>query len=128
MKLLFDQNLSFKLCTLLSDLFPDSKPVRDLGLDRSDDRVVWQYSRRQDLHQLRRGRVRELRHRGLCQGPSHQGNDAQIDTDTDGDGTISHDEYIAYQIKIFDMMDTSTAHKGMVGPQEMFATGGANPR
>jgi hypothetical protein len=48
--------------------------------------------------------------------------------DTDGDGTISHDEYIAYQIKIFDMMDTSTAHKGMIGPQEMFATGGANRR
>jgi EF hand len=46
--------------------------------------------------------------------------------DTDGDGTISHDEYIAYQTKIFDMMDTSTAHKGMVGHQEMFATGGAN--
>jgi hypothetical protein len=46
--------------------------------------------------------------------------------DTDGDGTISHDEYIAYQVKIFDMMDTSAAHKGMVGPQEMFATGGAN--
>ena len=48
--------------------------------------------------------------------------------DTDGDGTISHDEYIAYQSKIFDMMDTSTAHKGMLGPQEMFATGGANRR
>ena len=48
--------------------------------------------------------------------------------DTDGDGTISHDEYIAYQIKIFDMMDTSTVHKGMIGPQEMFATGGANRR
>jgi hypothetical protein len=46
--------------------------------------------------------------------------------DTDGDGSISHDEYIAYQTKIFDMMDTSTAHKGMLGPQEMFATGGAN--
>jgi hypothetical protein len=46
--------------------------------------------------------------------------------DTDGDGTISHDEYIAYQTKIFDMMDTSATHKGMVGPQEMFATGGAN--
>src|ERR1700688_98797 len=45
--------------------------------------------------------------------------------DTDGDGTISHDEYIAYQVKIFDMMDTSTTHKGMIGPQEMFATGGA---
>jgi Ca2+-binding EF-hand superfamily protein len=48
--------------------------------------------------------------------------------DTDGDGTISHDEYIAYQTKIFDMMDTSTAHKGMLGSQEMFATGGANRR
>jgi hypothetical protein len=46
--------------------------------------------------------------------------------DADGDGTVSHDEYIAYQTKIFEMMDTSTTHKGMVGAQEMFATGGAN--
>jgi EF hand len=47
--------------------------------------------------------------------------------DTDGDGTVSHDEYITYQIKIFDMMDTSTAHKGMLDRDEiMFATGGAN--
>ncbi len=45
MKLLFDQNLSFKLCALLSDLFPDSKPVRDLDLDRSDDRIVWQQAK-----------------------------------------------------------------------------------
>ena len=45
MKLLYDQNLSFKLCTLLSDLFPDSKPVRELGLDRSDDRIVWQHAK-----------------------------------------------------------------------------------
>jgi predicted nuclease of predicted toxin-antitoxin system len=45
MKLLFDQNLSFKLCTLLSDLFPDSKPVRRLGLDQSDDRIVWQHAK-----------------------------------------------------------------------------------
>ena len=42
MKLLFDQNLSFKLCTLLSDLFPGSQPIRELGLDQSDDRIVWQ--------------------------------------------------------------------------------------
>jgi hypothetical protein len=46
--------------------------------------------------------------------------------DTDGDGTISRDEYMAYQLKIFEMMDTSTTHKGMLSPQEMFATGGAN--
>jgi len=49
--------------------------------------------------------------------------------DTDGDGTISHDEYIAYQSKVFDMMDTSTSHKGMIGKDEiMFATGGNNRR
>jgi Ca2+-binding EF-hand superfamily protein len=49
--------------------------------------------------------------------------------DTDGDGTISHDEYIAYQSKVFDMMDTSTTHKGMIGKEEvMFSTGGNNRR
>jgi EF hand len=49
--------------------------------------------------------------------------------DIDGDGTISHDEYIAYQAKIFDMMDTSSTHKGMIGKEEvMFATGGNNRR
>jgi len=47
--------------------------------------------------------------------------------DTDGDGTISHDEYIAYETKVFDMMDTSKTHKGMIGKEEvMFATGGNN--
>ena len=47
--------------------------------------------------------------------------------DTDGDGTVSHDEYITYQTKVFDMMDTSTTHKGMLGKEEiMFATGGNN--
>ena len=46
--------------------------------------------------------------------------------DTDGDGTVSHEEYIAYQSKVFDMMDTSTSHKGMLGKEEMLATGGGN--
>jgi hypothetical protein len=47
--------------------------------------------------------------------------------DADGDGTVSHDEFIAYQSKIFDMMDTSSTHKGELGKEEiMFATGGAN--
>ncbi len=49
--------------------------------------------------------------------------------DTDGDGMVSHDEFIAYQTKVFDMMDKSTAHKGMLGKEEfMFGTGGANRR
>jgi hypothetical protein len=36
--------------------------------------------------------------------------------DTDGDGTVSHDEFIAYQTKVFDMMDQN--HTGSLGPQE----------
>ena len=44
--------------------------------------------------------------------------------DADGDGTVSHDEFIAYQTRIFDMMDTN--HNGMLTKEEMFGTGGAN--
>ena len=36
MKLLFDQNLSFKLCDRLADLFPNSTQVRRAGLDAAD--------------------------------------------------------------------------------------------
>jgi hypothetical protein len=36
--------------------------------------------------------------------------------DTDGDGTVSHDEFIAYQTKVFDMMDSNKSE--VVSPQE----------
>jgi len=45
MKLLFDQNLSFKLCSRLAGLFPDSSQVRLLGLSEADDRVVWEHAK-----------------------------------------------------------------------------------
>jgi predicted nuclease of predicted toxin-antitoxin system len=45
MKLLFDQNFSFKLCSLLADLFPGSSQARLLGLAEADDRVVWQHAK-----------------------------------------------------------------------------------
>ena len=45
MKLLFDQNLSFKLCRQLDDLFPGSSQVRLLGLERADDRRIWDYAK-----------------------------------------------------------------------------------
>ena len=48
MKLLFDQNLSFKLVRGLEDLFPKSSQVRLLGLDRADDQAVWEYARQND--------------------------------------------------------------------------------
>jgi predicted nuclease of predicted toxin-antitoxin system len=45
MKLLFDQNLSFKLCRQLADLFPESTQVRLVRLDRVDDRTLWDFAK-----------------------------------------------------------------------------------
>lgn len=61
MKLLFDQNLSPHLVSLLTDLYPGSIHVRDIGLERADDQVVWDYAashqlmivtKDADLHQM----------------------------------------------------------------------------
>ena len=48
MKLLFDQNLSPRLPALLDDVFPGSKHVVDIGLDRSSDHDLWEYAREND--------------------------------------------------------------------------------
>lgn len=48
-RLLFDQNLSYRLVAALTDRFPNSLHVRDVGLARADDRTVWAYAREQDL-------------------------------------------------------------------------------
>lgn len=61
MKLLFDQNISFKLPGLLGERYEGSKHVRDIGLERSGDWQVWEYARENgftiaskdaDFHQL----------------------------------------------------------------------------
>jgi len=44
MKLLFDQNLSYRLVDMLVDIFPHSSQVRLLGLDRSSDEEIWNHS------------------------------------------------------------------------------------
>ena len=41
MRLLFDQNISPRLEKRLSDVFPDSVHVYNIGLDRELDKVVW---------------------------------------------------------------------------------------
>ena len=43
-KLLFDQNLSFKLCGRLADLFPNSSQAKLLSLDRASDVELWDYA------------------------------------------------------------------------------------
>jgi len=45
LKLLFDQNLSSKLVKALSGLFPDSLHVKDLGMEQTDDRLIWEHAR-----------------------------------------------------------------------------------
>jgi predicted nuclease of predicted toxin-antitoxin system len=45
MKLLFDQNLSFKVCRTLADLFPGSTHVRLVGLADATYRAVWDHAR-----------------------------------------------------------------------------------
>lgn len=49
MKLLFDENLSFKLPRRLADIFPDSIHVRDVNLKAADDPMVWDYAKDNDL-------------------------------------------------------------------------------
>lgn len=44
MRLIFDQNLSKDLPSLLEDLFPESLHVLDLDLDAVDDRAVWNFA------------------------------------------------------------------------------------
>src|SRR5260370_42226863 len=45
MKLLFDQNLSFKLCQIVADLFPEPSHVGILGLSEVGDQVLWDYAK-----------------------------------------------------------------------------------
>ena len=44
MKLLFDENLSYRLATQLADVYPGSVQVRDAGLLGAEDAVIWRYA------------------------------------------------------------------------------------
>ena len=45
MKLLLDQNISFRITSKIQDLFPGSKQVKDLGLENSKDSFLWNYAK-----------------------------------------------------------------------------------
>jgi predicted nuclease of predicted toxin-antitoxin system len=45
MKLLFDQNISFRVLRLLPDSFTDCHHVRSVGLNDCDDARIWQYAK-----------------------------------------------------------------------------------
>ena len=49
MRLLFDHNLSPKLAERLSDLFPDSAHVYNLGMSEFSDLEIWNYAKANDF-------------------------------------------------------------------------------
>ena len=49
MKLLFDQNISFKIKNSLIEFFPESKHVSDFNLQNSSDTKIWEYAKNNDF-------------------------------------------------------------------------------
>ena len=49
MTLLFDQNLSRRLPAAVALAFPNALHTSALGLETSDDRVIWEYARARNL-------------------------------------------------------------------------------
>ncbi|PHQ28154.1 DUF5615 family PIN-like protein [Leeuwenhoekiella nanhaiensis] len=45
MKLLFDQNISFRIIKQLENVFPGSKQVKALGLENTSDTEIWEYAK-----------------------------------------------------------------------------------
>lgn len=45
MKLLFDENLSYRLVSIVRDEYPDSRHVRDVGLRGAADERIWTHAR-----------------------------------------------------------------------------------
>lgn len=49
MKLLFDQNLSYRLCEALKDISPKGSHVRLLGMNRASNIEIWEYARKHNF-------------------------------------------------------------------------------
>ena len=47
MKLLFDENLSYRLIAAVADIYPGSAHVREIGLLGSEDGRIWRYAAEQ---------------------------------------------------------------------------------
>ena len=46
MKLLFDQNISYKLVKQIIDIFPGSRQVKEFGLENATDIKIFNYAKR----------------------------------------------------------------------------------
>ena len=50
MKLLFDQNISFRVVKLLQDLIPEAKHVNEFSLQKVSDKQIWNYAKENQFH------------------------------------------------------------------------------
>ena len=66
MKLLYDENLPPRLVSLLTDVYPASVHVRDVGLKNVPDELVWQYA--QDNGLVIVSKDSDFHHRSLLFG------------------------------------------------------------
>jgi len=48
MRLLFDQNISYRIVSKLSDCYPGSRQVNALRLTNAEDIDIWDYARKND--------------------------------------------------------------------------------
>ena len=49
MKLLFDQNISFRILSKIKLNFPDAKQVRQLGIENYSDIEIWKYAKENEF-------------------------------------------------------------------------------
>jgi predicted nuclease of predicted toxin-antitoxin system len=47
-KLLFDQNISYRLVKRIAPRFPGSQQLRKLGLDNRPDKEIWDYAKNEE--------------------------------------------------------------------------------
>jgi len=48
-KLLFDENISYKICQRVGDLFPNSQHINALALERAQDIQIWEFAKRENF-------------------------------------------------------------------------------
>jgi hypothetical protein len=48
-KLLIDENISYRLVKKIADIFPDSQQVKRLGLIGKEDYLIWNYAKKYDF-------------------------------------------------------------------------------
>ncbi len=48
MKLLFDQNISYRIINKIKQLYPDALQVKEAGLENLSDIEIWEYAKKND--------------------------------------------------------------------------------